>query len=105
MSSDSDATGGLVHRSGEGASPSGAEVSADRHAETPTDDADDRLSFHGWGLVAVVAVSVLGVPGFIYLYPTVLADLGVPFLVAFLVLPFVPALLLGATAVWSMRRR
>lgn len=101
MSSDSRSTGGYVHRPDEAGS-----LDADGDAvgpESGVDATSDRPAEHGWGLVAVVVLAVLVVPGFIYLYPTVLADLGVPFLVAFLVLPFLPALLLGLTAVWSMR--
>jgi hypothetical protein len=38
----------------------------------------------------------------IYVYPTLLAD-HVPFLVAMLALPFIPALLLGVVGVWAMK--
>jgi hypothetical protein len=56
----------------------------------------------GWILVAVVVLSTLVIPGGIYLVPSLLPSLGVPYLLALLVLPLVPAALLGATAVWSM---
>jgi hypothetical protein len=56
----------------------------------------------GWLLVAAVVASVLVVPGVVYLFPATPAEAGVPFLVAMLVLPLVPAVLLGLVAVWSM---
>jgi hypothetical protein len=56
----------------------------------------------GWALVGVVVLSVLVVPGVIYLFPALPADAGLPFLAAMLALPMLPAVLLGLTAVWSM---
>jgi hypothetical protein len=56
----------------------------------------------GWLLVAAVALSVLVVPGAVYLFPAAPAAAGVPFIAAMLVLPMVPAVLLGVVAVWSM---
>ncbi|GAB7012280.1 hypothetical protein [Halolamina salina] len=53
-------------------------------------------------LVVVVALATLVIPGIIYLYPTLLAD-HVPFMVAMLALPFIPALLLGVVGVWAMK--
>ncbi|MXR39785.1 hypothetical protein GRX01_00205 [Halobaculum sp. WSA2] len=64
-------------------------------------DADD-LGRAGWVLVAVVVIAFLVVPGIIYVRPTVPGELGFRFLAAMLVLPFLPALLLGVTAVWSL---
>jgi hypothetical protein len=52
--------------------------------------------------VAIVVVSTLVVPGLVYLLPRALGTAGVPYLVALLVLPMVPAVLLGLAAVWSM---
>lgn len=68
-------------------------------------DADEpsTVSEHrGTVLVVAVALATLVIPGTIYLYPALLAD-RVPFLVAMLVLPFVPAVGLGLVAVWSMK--
>lgn len=76
------------------------------------DDADDSRVHHpepepdgfgwrGWVLVAAVVTSVLVVPGAVYLFPAAPAA-GVPFLAAMLVLPMVPAVVLGLVAVWSM---
>jgi len=56
----------------------------------------------GWLLVGVVTLATLVIPGIIYLYPTLLAD-HVPFLVAMLALPFIPALLLGGVGVWAIK--
>ena len=78
-----------------------------------SDDADDGRVRHpepdpegfgrkGWVLVAAVVASVLVVPGAVYLFPAVPAEAGVPFFVAMLVLPLVPAVVLGLVAVWSM---
>lgn len=56
----------------------------------------------GWVLVGVVVLSTVVVPGLVYAVPALPADAGLPFLVAMLVLPLLPAVLLGAAAVWSL---
>ena len=63
---------------------------------------DEQGGPSGTFLVVVVTVATLVIPGVIYIYPTLLAD-HVPFLVAMLVLPFAPALLLGVVGVWAMK--
>ncbi len=63
---------------------------------------DEDMGRAGWVLVVVVLLSVLVIPGLIYLYPNAPGDAGLSFLLALLVLPFLPALLLGLAAVWSM---
>ncbi|WP_284013266.1 hypothetical protein [Halobaculum litoreum] len=75
---------------------------ADDGDRAGTADADDDLGRTGWVLVAVVVVAFLVVPGAIYLRPTIPDEIGLRFLAAMLVLPFLPALLLGATAVWTL---
>lgn len=65
---------------------------------------DDEVGSRGWVLVGALVLGTLVVPAIIYLYPPVLAD-HVPFTVAMLALPFVPAVLLGALAVWAMAGR
>lgn len=70
--------------------------------DEPSTDADADLGRAGWVLVAVVVVAFLVVPGIIYVRPTAPGELGFRFLAAMLVLPFLPALLLGVTAVWSL---
>ena len=83
----------------------------DGYVHTPggVDDADgadaesgEQGGPSGWILVGVVTLATLVIPGIIYLYPTLLAD-HVPFLVAMLALPFIPALLLGGVGVWAMK--
>jgi hypothetical protein len=62
----------------------------------------------GWVLVATVVLAFLVIPGVIYVRPALPGQAGLPFVVAMLILPLVPAVLLGLTAVWSMsasRRR
>jgi len=58
---------------------------------------------HGWVLVSGVVACFLVVPGLIYLRPAIPAAAGLPFFATFLILPLVPAVLLGLLAVWSMR--
>lgn len=64
---------------------------------------EDDFGPHGWVLVGAIVVAFVVAPGLILAYPHVLAD-RVPFLVAFLVVPLVPALLLGVVAVWAATR-
>lgn len=68
----------------------------------PSDD--ESLGRTGWVLVAVVVTATIVVPGLIYLFPAAPGEAGLPFIVAMLVLPFLPAVLLGVTAVWSLAR-
>ncbi|RDI72547.1 hypothetical protein [Halopelagius longus] len=86
MNSDED--GGYVHR------PDGEPVT-----DEPEPSGFGRT---GWGLVVVLVFCTLVVPGLIYLRPTFLGSFGVPYIVALLVLPLLPAVVLGLTAVWSM---
>ncbi len=69
--------------------------------DSETDDSTDDLGVAGWLLVGIVATAFLVIPGIIYLFPAAPGEAGLPFLVAMLALPFAPALLLGAVAVWS----
>lgn len=86
---DADGDDGYVHRpSGEPAAP----------------DADRRFDWRGWALVATIAVSFLLVPGLILLAPEYASSLGLSLRDAYLVLPLLPAFLLGAVAVWSAVR-
>ena len=57
----------------------------------------------GWVLVATVVLAFLVIPGIIYLRPALPGEAGLSFVVAMLILPLVPAVMLGLTAVWSMR--
>jgi hypothetical protein len=70
----------------------------------PTETTDgEGVDRHGWVLVAGVVACFLVVPGLIYLRPAIPAAAGLPFFATFLILPLVPAVLLGLLAVWSMR--
>jgi hypothetical protein len=92
-SEDSD---GYVHTP-ESAPDADADADADADDEATESGGDAK----GTVLLVAVAVATLVIPGIIYLYPPLLAD-RVPFLIAMLVLPFVPAVLLGTVAVWAM---
>lgn len=91
-------TDGYVHRPDEG------DERADDASRPPGHSEPEPTGFgaRGWILVAVVVLSVLVVPGAVYLFPALPADAGLPFIAAMLVLPMLPAVLLGLTAVWSM---
>ncbi len=102
-SEESDA--GYVHTPGSGGEDEGSvEREAADDGFPPSDDeestSDERIT-EGTVLLVAVVLATLVIPGIIYLYPALLAD-RVPFLVAMLVLPFVPAVLLGGVAVWAM---
>jgi len=78
--------------------------------EAPTDaDAaaatEEDLGRAGWVLVAAVVVAVLVIPGLVYLWPAGGRVFGATYRTAMLVLPMIPALILGLIAVWSMRDR
>ncbi len=57
----------------------------------------------GWVLVAGIVMCFLVIPGIIYLNPTAPAQFGWTFFATFLVLPLIPAVILGLLAVWSMQ--
>jgi len=73
---------------------------ADPRAPDPepvaAEPADREFGRRGWVLLAATLVAFLVVPAVIYLRPP-----GVPFVVAYLVLPLVPAVLLALLAVWA----
>lgn len=86
---DSDETG-YVHR------PSGEPSSSD--------GGDREFDWRGWTLVATVIFAFLVVPGALLGLPaaqSLVASLGLTLRDAYLVLPLVPAFLLGGVAVWS----
>lgn len=100
MSDDDREDGGYVHRPG---SSGNSAASADGESPRASPDGDaDGFGAKGWVLVGILVFSVLIVPGIIYLYPAAPGEAGLSFVVAMLVLPMVPAVLLGLTAVWSM---
>jgi len=80
-----------------------------RPSGEPPRQADGTAEFggHGWLLVGTVLVAFLVVPTVILLLPAargVVASFGLTLRAAYLVLPLVPAFLLGAVAVWSALR-
>ncbi len=67
----------------------------------------EEFGWRGWVLVAVIVVAFLAVPAAILFLPraqTVVASLGLTLRDAYLVLPLVPAFLLGTVAVWAAVR-
>ena len=83
----------------------GRDVDGRRDADagaTATDEAGDAFGGRGWLLVVAVVVSTLVIPAVIYVLPSLLPSLGLPYVAALLVLPMAPAMLLGLVAVWSM---
>jgi hypothetical protein len=68
------------------------------------DDLDRSFDWRGWTLVAAVVVAFVVVPGFIYLYPRMPSAVGLTFWDTYLVLPMIPAVVLGLLAVWATTR-
>lgn len=97
-----DEIGGYVHRPGDTGEVDAASSDADVSADAAVSEAPGEFGARGWGLVAIVILATLVIPGIIYLYPAAPANAGIPFLAAMLALPMVPAVLLGLAAVWSM---
>jgi hypothetical protein len=102
---------GYVHRPG-AARKSGDESTDGETTVTEAADAsgDDRQGVHparadrdlggrGWILVGVLAFSLLGAPLIILFRPP-----NLPYWVALLALPMLPAILLGAVGVWATTR-
>ena len=83
---DSPADGGYVHR------PHG-------DGTAQADDVDEEFGWRGWVVFAVVVVSFLVVPPVIIYRPPAL-----PYWVALLAFPMLPAVLLGLVAVWGTTR-
>lgn len=63
-------------------------------------DADREFGWRGWILVGVLFVALFVAPALIVWRPP-----GIPYRVALLALPMVPALALGAVAVWATTRK
>ncbi|MFB6108180.1 MAG: hypothetical protein ABEJ82_04965 [Haloplanus sp.] len=94
MSSEEESDGGYVHTPG-------GDADADADSESPADP--EPFGPGGWVLVGAVVLAVLVIPGLIYLWPAAPTRIGAHFRFFMLVLPFLPALVLGLVAVWSMR--
>ena len=104
MSSDDD---GYVHRPGGSDAPAGA-ADSDGSGTVGSPEASgggtepEGFGSRGWVLVGVLVVSTLVVPGVIYVRPGILSAVGIPYIASLLVLPLLPAAVLGLTAVWAM---
>ncbi|WP_254535408.1 hypothetical protein [Halomarina litorea] len=73
------------------------------HDDAARDTANNEFGARGWGLVAALLVAFVAVPATILYIPysgDVIASLGLTYRDAYLVLPLLPALGLGALAVW-----
>lgn len=87
----------------------GDERPAGDPAQTPQQvpTQQDGLAWRGWILIGVVVVSFLVIPGMILLLPHaegVVGAFGLTLRQAYLALPMIPALLLGAVAIWAALR-
>ncbi|MGZ0746562.1 hypothetical protein [Haloparvum sp. AD34] len=97
----SDATGGYVHTPGDAdAATSTSAESTDATKRAPSET--DEFGRAGWALTGMLIVCMLVIPGIIYLYPYFLGSFGLSFFGTYLVLPLIPAAVLGLVAVWSM---
>lgn len=68
------------------------------------DEAGRAFDWRGWALVGAIFVAFLVIPGVIYFYPRIPSNLGLSFWDTYLVLPMIPAVLLGLLAVWATTR-
>lgn len=71
------------------------------------DGAGREFGWRGWLLVAWILVALVVVPALLFYIPqagSFTKSLGLGYRDAFLVLPLVPALVLGALAVWATTR-
>jgi hypothetical protein len=93
-----------VSGEGAGGDDAGPTVTVTADEASAADDPDG-LGRAGWVLVVAVTVAVLVVPGAIYLWPAGGRALGATYRTAMLVLPMIPAVILGLVAVWAMRDR
>lgn len=68
-------------------------------ARAPPTDADREFDWRGWTLVGVLVFAFFVAPALIIWRPP-----GLPYRVALLAMPMLPALLLGLVAVWATTR-
>jgi hypothetical protein len=79
----------------------------DEYPRNTADPASAEFDWRGWVLVGVVVFAFLVVPGALYALPTArsaVAGIGLSLRDTYLVLPLLPAFLLGVVAVWSAVR-
>ncbi|WP_137284807.1 hypothetical protein [Halorussus salinisoli] len=86
-----------THRPGQVEERDDEEAVANPNA--PVERGREEWDWRGWVLVGVIVVCFLVIPATILYLPPVR-----PFKFAYLVLPMIPAILLGAVAVWSAQR-
>lgn len=98
MSSDDE---GYVHRPGETDATADSDAPGAAAGSTGA-PAPAGFGSRGWVLVGVLVVCTLVIPGIIYVRPGILSAVGIPYIASLLVLPLVPAVALGLTAVWAM---
>jgi hypothetical protein len=75
------------------------EIPAAEDPAAPVERGNEEWNYRDWVLVGVITLCFLVIPATILYLPPVR-----PFRFAYLVLPLIPAVLLGATAVWSAQR-
>ncbi len=97
MSSDADADDEYVHTPDAGSVGDGTEPTRESTEAEP-----DGFGRKGWVLTGVLLTCMLVIPGIIYAYPYAAGSFGLTFFGTYLVLPLIPAVLLGLVAVWSM---
>lgn len=68
------------------------------------EEVDRTFDWRGWVLVGGIFFAFLVIPGLIYLYPRAPSNVGLSFWDTYLVLPLLPAVLLGLLAVWATTR-
>lgn len=83
------------------------ETPGDGYPRNTASTSDAEFDWRGWLLVVTVVVAFLVIPGALYVLPSVrgaVTGLGLGFRHTYLVLPLIPAFLLGTVAVWSAVR-
>ncbi|MDR9380181.1 MAG: hypothetical protein RI560_00705 [Natronomonas sp.] len=84
--------------------PSPTDRDANDALITHPDAVDREFDWRGWALVGAIFVAFVAVPGIIYLYPHAPSIVGLSFWDTYLVLPMIPAVILGLLAVWATTR-
>jgi len=99
-----------VHEPGAAREDDGESTAGTDTPQYPRNTADpegSEFDWRGWVLVGVIVLAFLVVPGALYALPaaqSLVAGIGLSLRDTYLVLPLVPAFLLGAIAVWSAVR-
>lgn len=94
-------------RGADGDGTSTADGGSTAYPRNTPDPGDAEFDWRGWTLVGVVVFAFLVVPGALYGLPmarSAVAGIGLSLRDTYLVLPLLPAFLLGAVAVWSAVR-